>query len=1334
MTTTSKTWWLNVFTNIIIDDDACFIIMNAQDEHARNGHIMDKWFFIADLHLEGARLDTIQPSLDWLLSEHRRRRPRHVFFLGDVTNCRRGDVRGLHALKRLVDALVGGDFDCNVHCVVGNHCSFSLDSREESSPVLVAHDKAHIFAYTEVTKRYIDGIPVVLLPWFENAAELLPHLEKYATAPDAAETVVLGHLALRGARMTGYSFGGTTAILDDTAILTKDHFSAFRWAFAGHFHDPAVYGNFCYVGSFDQINFGDAHITRRGYVLYQPSNGHWELKTNPHAVHFVDVTPEDVLSGALDAGKLKDKSVRLIAADGTTLHQENEARAALTQCDITSLKVVRRTRPRPAPSEHAPAEDSERPVENQREFLARMVDRFVSECVPEQQRADASAYISRVISATVSDTGKTLFHADVAKVTAKDFLGFRGTTTLNFDALARGVWMMTGENGSGKSQMLDAIAWCLFKETFRWVSKDEVVNNEAAAGAQCAVTVTFANGTVVHRTMKTLKVTRPNGEAVQKGSMKHTQEILEREILNTDWDTFRRAVLLDSNDFLSLFSGGDKHRNTVLERLLGMEVLDTMWKAVEADAAASAEKEAELSKQLMEITPRLTLAAQGMEEAHRRIQEESVTLRNTEAGLMNEQASARTDEEEEKAGKERILQLRERLQAAQTAVDDLAPAVQEAIEKRADAAAELSAAEHEDVRVMRECEALEDKLAAAQDKVAALVRDRAQAEAELASAEGTRQYSKEQMEEHEGQGQPLRASLSDRQRALDEARTALSDHQAETIRLRDELSREELAEIVDLTEERKEVVAARNAQRKVLQADQERRKRLHRALSKREEASRASAGEKQARAAVYRARLKAFEEGQREADKFRELVRRRKERMALPRIIDRALFHAQSSGSEAIIKGIREDVVEPLREMSAAVGDLTGSLTGDDEDRLDQLTEELKALRIGGDPTHAELVALEETAAGAQDAWRAALKASSDMSAATEVTTSSLDAEVDMMDGRLEELRARVDAAASRFQTARQEEGGSLKATLLSRQGEKRDAAQAVAEWEVREEALRVALQEVEVLCTQLSARVASCKMELVAAEGTAADLRDRLRAANERRPAQEALLGLRKRAEGAGEELDVIRAQEDAARKDQSRATVEMDEAEGALASLKTRAMKRSETIGRLSADMSHAREALDRLVLERERKRGEHEELQKIHDELREALSHAEGEHDTRKLWKNALASANDTSSAKSKTVTQQKGAFRRLCRSAHLSFLQSRFDENLAALNGGHWDSRLASTLTENFQFNKRDGESVAFNQRSSGERQKTVLALLVAIVESLITHGSMRPMFLACDEVG
>jgi DNA repair exonuclease SbcCD ATPase subunit len=52
--------------------------------------------------------------------------------------------------------------------------------------------------------------------------------------------------------------------------------------------------------------------------------------------------------------------------------------------------------------------------------------------------------------------------------------------------------LVEGDNGAGKSAMIDALVWCLFGTTLRGYENDEVVNRRV--GKDCMVKVTLEDG------------------------------------------------------------------------------------------------------------------------------------------------------------------------------------------------------------------------------------------------------------------------------------------------------------------------------------------------------------------------------------------------------------------------------------------------------------------------------------------------------------------------------------------------------------------------------------------------------------------------------------------------------------------------------------------------------------------------------------------------------------------------------------------------------------------------------------------------------------------------
>jgi hypothetical protein len=59
-----------------------------------------------------------------------------------------------------------------------------------------------------------------------------------------------------------------------------------------------------------------------------------------------------------------------------------------------------------------------------------------------------------------------LYFAYSVRITMCDFMGVQGDLTIDFSDLADGVWVMEGENGAGKSTVLEAITWCQVSSFF----------------------------------------------------------------------------------------------------------------------------------------------------------------------------------------------------------------------------------------------------------------------------------------------------------------------------------------------------------------------------------------------------------------------------------------------------------------------------------------------------------------------------------------------------------------------------------------------------------------------------------------------------------------------------------------------------------------------------------------------------------------------------------------------------------------------------------------------------------------------------------------------------
>ncbi|NJL54169.1 AAA family ATPase [bacterium] len=133
-------------------------------------------------------------------------------------------------------------------------------------------------------------------------------------------------------------------------------------------------------------------------------------------------------------------------------------------------------------------------------------------------------------------------------------------------------------NGSGKSLLFDALCWCLWGETVRQLSGDDVVN--LRTGKDCAVSVTLEdNGDtyVISRHRKDTRTPKPNDLLVfqngvpltAKGKIKSMQEVVDR-IVGFDFVTFCAMM---PGAAIKAAHMTDSEIKSLLERLLQTEQL-----------------------------------------------------------------------------------------------------------------------------------------------------------------------------------------------------------------------------------------------------------------------------------------------------------------------------------------------------------------------------------------------------------------------------------------------------------------------------------------------------------------------------------------------------------------------------------------------------------------------------------------------------------------------------------------------------------------------------------------------------------------------------------------
>jgi DNA repair exonuclease SbcCD ATPase subunit len=139
--------------------------------------------------------------------------------------------------------------------------------------------------------------------------------------------------------------------------------------------------------------------------------------------------------------------------------------------------------------------------------------------------------------------------------------------------------LIVGNNGSGKSTMLDAITFALFGKSYRGINKPQLINsiNEK----DCLVELEFSIGTIKWKIIRGIKPSvfeiYKNGEPLnQDSSSADQQKLLEQSILKMNYKSFTQLVILGSSNFIPFMQLSAASRREVIEDLLDIKIFSSM--------------------------------------------------------------------------------------------------------------------------------------------------------------------------------------------------------------------------------------------------------------------------------------------------------------------------------------------------------------------------------------------------------------------------------------------------------------------------------------------------------------------------------------------------------------------------------------------------------------------------------------------------------------------------------------------------------------------------------------------------------------------------------------